>query len=73
MKEGTFAVTGGAGFIGSRLVKRLLQLGCNAIVIDNFHTGSISNLKEVIDEIKLIKGRSKRILGLKEEVDGVFI
>jgi len=37
-------VTGGAGFIGSHLVKRLLDEGDDVIVIDNMHTGNRENL-----------------------------
>ena len=37
-------VTGGAGFIGSHLCERLVQDGHSVTVIDNFSTGSASNL-----------------------------
>ena len=38
-------VTGGAGFIGSHLCKRLIQDGNHVVAIDNFSNGSIDNLK----------------------------
>lgn len=37
-------VTGGAGFIGSNLVDKLLSLGANVTVLDNFTTGKMENL-----------------------------
>lgn len=36
-------VTGGAGFIGSNLCKRLVDMGCNVTSIDNYSTGSVDN------------------------------
>ena len=39
-------ITGGAGFIGSHLTEYLLNQGHQVIVLDNFFTGSRSNLKE---------------------------
>lgn len=40
-------MTGGAGFIGSHLVERLLSDGHTVIVLDNFSTGNIENLRSV--------------------------
>ena len=44
-------VTGGAGFIGSALVRALLAQGGRVHVIDNLSTGKIDNLEEVADQI----------------------
>ena len=41
-------VTGGAGFIGSHLCKRLIEDGHYVICLDNFFTGNKENLKELI-------------------------
>ncbi len=49
----TYVVTGGAGFIGSALVRSLLDEGGRVIVIDNFLTGRESNLNEVRGRIEL--------------------
>ena len=40
-------ITGGAGFIGSNLVDRLVELGHKVIVLDNLNTGKLSNLNHV--------------------------
>src|SRR5208283_5467350 len=45
-------VTGGAGFIGSHLVPRLLELGHSVTVLDNLSTGKLENLGGVLDHPK---------------------
>jgi UDP-glucose 4-epimerase len=49
-------VTGGAGFIGSHIAERLLSLGYQVRVLDNFATGRRTNLAGFCDEIELIEG-----------------
>lgn len=46
-------VTGGKGFIGSQLVKRLLDLGSVVSVADDFSRGKRKNIEPFLDEIKL--------------------
>lgn len=49
-------VTGGAGFIGSNLVNKLLLDGVHPIIIDNLFTGNIKNIGNNISEVEFING-----------------
>lgn len=66
-----FLVTGGAGFIGSSLVRRLLSLGHLVRVVDNLSTGFKSNLEEYLDRIELIEGDISDLAVCKAAVAGV--
>src|SRR5713101_3054759 len=48
----TVLVTGGAGFIGSHLVERLLEGGAAVRILDNLSTGSLRNLQGVVDRLR---------------------
>ena len=41
-------ITGGSGFLGSHLAKRLLEKGEEVICLDNFFTGTKNNIKELV-------------------------
>ena len=70
-----FVVTGGAGFIGSHLVKFLVNRGNSVTVVDNLNTGKIENLKSVFKKINFaqIDIRDFKVLkNLMENIDGIF-
>jgi len=49
-------ITGGAGFIGSNIAQRLLEMGVNIRVLDNLSTGHEKNLVDIVDDVDLING-----------------
>src|SRR5919106_2184097 len=49
-------VTGGAGFIGSHIAERMVELGHDVVVLDNFSTGRRQNLAAFADEVELVEG-----------------
>ena len=70
-----FAVTGGAGFVGSYLVKLLVKEGHKITVIDNLHKGKKENLASVINKIKFQKIDVRDYQSLEKilkNIDGVF-
>jgi UDP-glucose 4-epimerase len=49
-------VTGGAGFIGSHLIERLVRRGARVRVLDNFSSGHLANLATVERDVELMRG-----------------
>ena len=69
------AVTGGAGFIGSHIVEKLVERGDNVIVIDNLYTGKKENLKAVWNKIDFSEMDIRNFDLLKtklKNIDGIF-
>jgi len=66
------AVTGGAGFLGSHLCKRLLDDGHNVICIDNFFTGTKDNVLSLMDNNRFEVLRHDVTFPLYIEVDEIY-
>ena len=70
-----FVVTGGAGFVGSHLVKLLVEEGHKITVIDNLHKGKKENLASVINKIEFQKIDIRDYESMRKvlkNIDGVF-
>jgi len=70
----TILITGGAGFIGSHLCKRLLEQDNKVICLDNFFTGSRKNIQPFLSNknFKFIKHDIIEPFFIKEKVDQVY-
>tara|TARA_B100001123_G_C15340188_1_gene1034513 strand:- start:1275 stop:2195 length:921 start_codon:yes stop_codon:yes gene_type:complete len=70
-----YVVTGGAGFIGSNITKKLVSYGHDVSVIDNLNTGKLENLESVKNRIKFYKMDIRsfdEINGIIRDADGIF-
>ena len=65
-------VTGGAGFLGSHLCDRLIQDGHEVLAVDNFYTGSKSNLLHLLENPNFELLRHDVTLPLFVEVEAIF-
>lgn len=77
MKQKKVIVTGGAGFIGSHLVRKLVEYNIKVVVIDNFLTGRLENLEKIINQVEIVKEDinhyqklTKRFIG--QNIDCIF-
>ena len=64
-------VTGGAGFIGSALVRALLARGDRVRVLDDLSTGKLANLEEVAAEIEVMKADIRDEAALDRALSGI--
>lgn len=71
-----YVVTGGAGFIGSNLVDRLLSEDHEVIIIDNLSTGNLDNISEHVHEYFTYKDIAmalpQELNRICEDADGIF-
>ncbi|MGD6934226.1 MAG: SDR family NAD(P)-dependent oxidoreductase [Candidatus Bathyarchaeia archaeon] len=72
-RELNVLVTGGAGFIGSHLVDRLVNSGYNVKVLDNLSTGNLSNIQSHIDngKIEFVEGDITNLEQVKACISGI--
>ena len=65
-------VTGGAGFLGSHLCERLLAQGANVLCLDNFFTGTRTNIEHLLDHKHFELTRHDVTFPLYVEVDQIY-
>ncbi|HZC69833.1 MAG TPA: UDP-glucuronic acid decarboxylase family protein [Jatrophihabitans sp.] len=65
-------ITGGAGFIGSHLTRRLLAAGHEVLVVDNFYSGTRQNIEELKGEPRFELMRFDVTFPLYVEVDEIY-
>ncbi|HXQ35440.1 MAG TPA: SDR family NAD(P)-dependent oxidoreductase, partial [Anaerolineales bacterium] len=73
-----YLVTGGAGFIGSHITRKLLEQGSSVRVLDNFSTGKRENIEELArqfngNQLEVVEGDVRDNSRVKEAVRGVEI
>lgn len=64
-------VTGGTGFLGSAVVKHLLKIKKEVVIFDNNFRGSYSNIREIKDKVKFVKGDIRNLRDIKKAVRNV--
>ena len=69
--DGGHLVTGGAGFIGSNLVRRLVAAGARVRVFDNLSSGRLENLAGVEDDIEFVRGDLRDAAAVRAALRGI--
>lgn len=65
-------ITGGAGFLGSNLARRLVEMGAQVRAVDNLERGSRRNLEEIADRIQLMELDLREPAAARQAVKGVL-
>ncbi|MDD3733128.1 MAG: SDR family NAD(P)-dependent oxidoreductase, partial [candidate division Zixibacteria bacterium] len=66
-----YLITGGAGFIGSNIAHKLVQMGHQVRILDNFSSGKEANLADIKNDIELIRGDIRDGDTVRKAVDGI--
>ncbi|HKQ07546.1 MAG TPA: NAD-dependent epimerase/dehydratase family protein [Blastocatellia bacterium] len=66
-------VTGGAGFVGSNIVRRLLREGARVVVLDDFYTGTLENLPGDAADMEIVRGTVTDYEMVRDVVRGAAI
>jgi nucleoside-diphosphate-sugar epimerase len=66
-------VTGGGGFIGSSLVRALLERGDTVRVLDNFSTGDRRNLEPVVADVEIVEGELRSYERIHAAIRGIEV
>jgi UDP-glucose 4-epimerase len=66
-------VTGGAGFVGSNIVRRLLKEGATVVVLDDFYTGAMDNLPDGEPKLEVVRGSVTDYELVRDVVKGAAI
>lgn len=66
-------ITGGAGFIGSRIVEDMVAKGARVTIYDDFSSGLMSNLAAVAKDVKIVRGNIMDFSSLKRAMRGAEI
>ncbi|HOK53402.1 MAG TPA: NAD-dependent epimerase/dehydratase family protein, partial [Armatimonadota bacterium] len=66
-----YLVTGGAGFIGSHIIRHLTGTGQRVRVLDNFSTGKKENLQGIDGHLEVIEGDIRNLEDVRAAVKGI--
>lgn len=66
-----FLVTGGAGFIGSHIVERLVKDGHSVRVLDNLFSGKKENISAIIKDVDFVNGDIRDFEAVKKALEGM--
>ena len=73
VRDRRIVVTGGAGFVGSRIVFQLLESGASVVVVDDFSTGSRANLPAETRALDIIEGSVVELDRVRSALEGADI